>query len=75
MADVIYQRRTNNALENWLACGVNTMILILMISHGKTQKARIKQESYSCSYSLRAGSVSDGQIMHNTTGEHVVLTQ
>ena len=55
------------------------MILILMIyhgTHGTHGKNRIKENinHLSYSYSLRAGSVSDGQIMHLAIGEHGVLT-
>ncbi len=48
------------------------MILILMISQGKTRKNHgIKTNPFH--YSLRAGRVSDGQIMHIATGERGVL--
>ena len=40
------------------------MILILMISHGTHGISTEKNEFHSCSYSLRAGRVIDGQIMH-----------
>ena len=62
-------------LANGERGGVNHMILILMISHGKTRNTRNNNESHSCSYYLRAGSVSDGQIMHLANGERGMLTK